>query len=445
MSAQIKDSRVSWIGDIPDNWTMRKISRSFSLIGSGTTPSVADSSFHEEGTIPWVNTGDLNDDIVTEPEKRLTEQAVQSHSTLRLYPPGTLLVAMYGATIGKIGILGIEACTNQACCALGESRFFDMRFAYYWFIDNRRNLVTLSYGGGQPNISQDLIRSLRIQAPTIPHQRRIAAFLDEQTANIDRLMEMRRRQMELLKEQRASLIQQAVTRGLNPDAPMKDSGIPWLGEIPEHWDLKRLKYIKSSQPNSLVDGPFGSNLKSIHFIEGGDVLVIESGHVTSGAFVTSEFKRITQEHFETIRRSECFAGDIVIAKIGANYGMSAILPELELPAVVSGNSMKLTVNSKMILTEFAHIQLLSMRAAGAFYGIVNLSAQPALSLGGMNELPLTLPSIKEQRDILDFIQCENAKFDTISDSYTRQLTLLAEYRAALIHECVTGQREVKLT
>ena len=271
MNIAVKDSHVPWIGSIPSSWEMRKISRSFALIGSGTTPAVTNSSFHEEGTIPWVNTGDLNDDLVTTPEKCLTEHAVQEHSTLRLYPIGTLLVAMYGATIGKVGILGIEACTNQACCALAEPKYFDMRFIYYWFLDNRRNLVTLSYGGGQPNINQDLIRSLKIQTPTIPDQRRIAAYLDEQTEKIDRLMDMRRRQMALLKEQRSALIQQAVTRGLNPNVPMKDFGLPWLGEIPEHWEIIKLMQLTTRIGDGLHGTPDYVEDSPYHFINGNNL------------------------------------------------------------------------------------------------------------------------------------------------------------------------------
>src|SRR4051812_1936726 len=100
----------------------------------------------------------------------------------------------------------------------------------------------------------------------------------------------------------------------------KDSGIEWIGEIPEHWDVKKLKHIKANEKNAFVDGPFGSNLKTEHFVENGEVYVIDSGLITGGKFYEKrEMKTITSEHFETVRRSECRENDIIIAKIGANF------------------------------------------------------------------------------------------------------------------------------
>jgi type I restriction enzyme S subunit len=130
----------------------------------------------------------------------------------------------------------------------------------------------------------------------------------------------------------------------------KDSGVEWLGEVPEHWQVKRLKHIKALSPNAFVDGPFGSNLKSEHYIEGGEVYVIESNFATQGKLELSNLKTISSEHFHTIQRSETQAGDIVIAKIGAQFGKVSILPFIDKPAVVSGTSMKLTVNSDICCT-----------------------------------------------------------------------------------------------
>jgi type I restriction enzyme S subunit len=201
-----KDSGVEWLGKIPSHWDLIKVNHSFKLIGSGTTPQSGNAKYYENGEIPWINTGDLNDGLLNVASKFLTRSALKDHSTLKMYPAGTVLMAMYGATIGKASILDFEACTNQACCALGNSKFHIPRFVFYWLVGNRKNIIAKSYGGGQPNISQEVIKALRISTPPISEQKRIIEFLDRKTSEIDQAIAQKQRLIELLQEQKAILI-----------------------------------------------------------------------------------------------------------------------------------------------------------------------------------------------------------------------------------------------
>jgi type I restriction enzyme, S subunit len=234
-----KDSGVEWLGEIPEHWELWKTTHAFGLIGSGTTPLTSHEEYYE-GNIPWINTSELRDNLINNTSKKLTEKALLDFPTLRVYPVGTLLVALYGATIGRVGILQIPAATNQACCALSEPKHLSVGFTFYWFLAHRQQLILLASGGGQPNISQDIIRSLRISTPPISEQRAIAAFLDRETARINALISKKERLIELLQEKRAALISHAVTKGLDPNVPMKDSGVEWLGEIPLGWNLGKI-------------------------------------------------------------------------------------------------------------------------------------------------------------------------------------------------------------
>jgi type I restriction enzyme, S subunit len=154
----MKDSGVEWLGEVPAHWESRKISHAFDHVGSGTTPPSSDSLWYEGGDIPWVTTGELREKAITETQKCVTQEALAAYSSLRLYPPGTILIAMYGATIGRLGILGIDATTNQACCALVSPRQLTTRFVFYWFNVFRENLISLyATGGGQPK--EPLIKS----------------------------------------------------------------------------------------------------------------------------------------------------------------------------------------------------------------------------------------------------------------------------------------------
>ena len=206
----MKDSGVEWIGEIPAHWKLYKITQIFNLISSGTTPASTNLEYYD-GSIPWVNTGDLNDGYIYDTPKKVTEIALIECSALKLFPVNTLLIAMYGATIGKLGITKIVASTNQACCALANPQNAIVKFVFYWFLANRNNIISMAYGGGQPNISQNLIKSLRVPLPKIEEQKSIVSFLDQKTAEIDSLIADIQIQIAKLKEYRQALISEAVT------------------------------------------------------------------------------------------------------------------------------------------------------------------------------------------------------------------------------------------
>jgi type I restriction enzyme S subunit len=209
-SLPMKDSGIEWIGEIPKNWKLHKISQSFERIGSGTTPKTGSEVYYKDGTVNWINTGDLNDGLLTECKRKVTPEALRDHS-LNVYPIGSIVIAMYGATIGKLSILQIEGCTNQACCVLKKSKILETRFLFYWFISKRDFIISLSYGGGQPNISQDTIKSLRVPVPLFSDQSQIADYLETKTTQIDRIIQSINTQIQKLKELRKTLINDVVT------------------------------------------------------------------------------------------------------------------------------------------------------------------------------------------------------------------------------------------
>lgn len=147
---------------------------------SGGTPS-RDVSKYYGGAIPWVKSGELKDKFISSTEEYLTEEGI-TNSSAKLFPPGTLLIALYGATVGKLGILQIAAATNQAVCGIFVSSEVDRDYLFYFLLKERQKLVNLSFGGAQPNISQELLRSINLPLPPLPEQQRIAAILDKADA-----------------------------------------------------------------------------------------------------------------------------------------------------------------------------------------------------------------------------------------------------------------------
>jgi type I restriction enzyme, S subunit len=201
---------IRWMPFMRADWNLFKVGNAFKT-GSGTTPRSSEPRFFD-GPYPWINTGDLRDGLIHDPAKSVSAAALREYPALRVYPSGTLMVAMYGATTGRAGINAAPACVNQACCAPIPLGPMDVTYAFYWFIAHRTGIVQLGSGGGQPNISQDLIRSLRIPAPdSVAEQRAIGRdcdALEEENASYRSRLS---RRSALLAERRQALITAAVT------------------------------------------------------------------------------------------------------------------------------------------------------------------------------------------------------------------------------------------
>ena len=208
-NVEMKDSGVEWIGDIPSHWGLQKMTWVCEL-GSGTTPKSGERKYHEDGTVNWLNTGDLNDSLLDTTEKKVTQLAVDE-CRLKLYPVGSVVVAMYGATIGKVSLLNLATTVNQACCVLHSFKSIKPSLVFFFLMAAKDHLVFIGQGGGQPNISQDDVRSLSLPVPPVEEQERIVAFLDERTGMMDEVIVKEEERIVLLKEYRQSLISEVVT------------------------------------------------------------------------------------------------------------------------------------------------------------------------------------------------------------------------------------------
>ena len=209
----LKDSGVPWLGEIPAHWEVRKLGSVFHRRGSGTTPS---GDAYYGGGVHWAMSGDLNDGTVSTTKRTVTETAIRDFSALKLYPKGSLLVAMYGATIGKTGLLDIDACSNQACCALAEPHSGTTpAFIQAAVILARHQLLQLAYGGGQPNINADVVRSLRVPYPPILEQSKLMGFLSEAVTPLNAAIARLEREITLLREYRTRLVANVVTGKLD--------------------------------------------------------------------------------------------------------------------------------------------------------------------------------------------------------------------------------------
>ncbi|MBK8574205.1 MAG: restriction endonuclease subunit S [Elusimicrobia bacterium] len=263
---------------------------------------------------------------------------------------------------------------------------------------------------GQRRVTEEFVSNYRSANLELADQRQIARYLDEATGKVDRLLTLRRRQMDLLRDQRAALIQQAVTRGLNPNAPLKDSGLPWLGQIPKHWEVKRLKFLCN---------------------------VTTGGKDTINAEPDGEFPFFVRS--QTVERINCFSFDgeaVLTAGDGVGVGK-----------VFHYYNGKLEFHQRVyLLHNFHHVtgkfffQYMRSLFHSVALGAEAKSTVDSLRMHIFLNFEFCIPPAAEQAKIVEWIEQEEARFEALLSSYSRQLELLTEYRSALIHECVTGQR-----
>jgi type I restriction enzyme S subunit len=423
----MKDSGIEWIGEIPEEWEIRKIFGLLKTIGSGTTPKGKEEYY--DGNIPWLNTGDLNDTYIKKVNKSVTQLALDECSALRLYHSGVIIIAMYGATIGKLGISTFDLTTNQACCVLSCYEILDKYFLFYVLHSCRDYLLYLSYGSGQPNISQNTIRQLKIALPTSKVQQQIVSFLDSKCAKIDEYVSRQQQVIEKLKAYKQSVITEAVTKGLDPDVPMKDSGVEWIGKIPENWCIEKLKYIAT-----VMRGKFNHRPRNDQDYYDGIYPFVQTGDVTNvGKYITNYTQTLNELGYSV---SKEFPRGSIVMTIAANIGDVAILDfKACFPDSIIG-----FVPKNCIQQEFLYFVLKSMKEE--LLSKATISTQMNINIEIVKEEFIPLAPIKAQHCIVSYLDTKCAAIDAAITRKQELIDKMTEYKKSLIYEAVTGKMEV---
>ena len=209
---EMKDSGIPWIGEIPKEWVICKVKNVVSHIGSGTTPTSGKIEFYENGTVNWIQSGDLYEtNKINETNKKVSESAIKLFPALHIYKAKFIVIAMYGASVGNITISNIDACVNQACCCIKTNEFNNLKYMFYWLFSCKNDFLKITDGGGQPNISQTKIKNQYYLKPPIEEQHRIVDFLDTKCARIDSIIQKKQELLTNLDTYKKSLIYEYVT------------------------------------------------------------------------------------------------------------------------------------------------------------------------------------------------------------------------------------------
>ena len=433
-----KDSGIEWLGEIPEDWNLKRLKYTVARLESGGTPESGNVTYwtDEEHGIPWVAISDMTRDFhLSVTAKRITEEGRMSKG-LRILPAGTLLYSMY-ASLGRVALLETEAVINQAILGvvpLGNDVLRD--YLRWWFEFMQAHVQMLSSSNTQDNLSAERVRNMPVVVPiAIEEQRAIAAFLDCETARIDGLVARKERLMELLQEKRAALITRAVTRGLDPNAPMKDSGVEWLGEVPAHWEVKRTKFaamLRSGHTPSRQNPEYWKDC-TIPWFGLADVWQIRDGQV--------EYVNVTSEKISEIGLANSAArllpkGTVILSRT-ASVGFSAIL----------GLDMATTqdfvnwVCGPSLQPEYL---LYVFRAMGPEFRRLTMgSTHQTIYMPHVGRFSTPVPPVPEQDQIVAFVRKETSSIDALIAKIRQAIDHLKEFRSALISAAVTGKIDVR--
>lgn len=418
------------------NWRHLKIGWLFEDISSGTTPSSTNEDYYKNGEVPWVNTGDLTDGKLFSVNKKISRKAIAEYPTLKVHPKNSLIVALYGATIGKLAITQFDVTTNQACCVLNKPRDIDIGFVFYWFLANRERIIQRSVGGGQKNISQGIIRSLRIDVPNLSLQNKIISFLDKKTSEIDALIADKEKLIELLKEKQQAIITESVTKGLNPDVRMKDSDVGWIGEIPEHWDKTKIKFT------TYVKGRIGwQGLRSDEFIDQGPHLVTGTDF-EEGRINWNSCHHISEDRYKEAKPIQLQENDLLITKDGT-IGKVALAKNKPYKAILNSGIFVTRSFGDEYINEYMYWILLSRIFKNYIEYMGTGSTIKHLYQETFVNFSYPLPSIQEQKEINSFLQKYTSDLNFSIKKLHTQISKLKDYRQSLIYEAVTGKIDVE--
>ena len=426
-----KDSGVEWIGEVPETWEIRRMSQVASVInGFPFNSALFDNS---EGT-PLVRIRDLG---ASATEARFRGEIVEA----ALITNTDVLIGMDGDfNVGRWKGEGVALLNQRMCCLRGADDL--ILFLEYALPYPLKLINDVTYATTVKHLSAGQVRDVRIALPKTRKERQaIITFLDQETGKIDALVAEQERLMALLKEKRQAVISQAVTKGLNPNAPMKPSGVEWLGEVPEGWSIVPLNRITQDK----CDGPFGSGLKSEHYTDEG-VRVIRLQNIRMGYFDGSDAAFIAPSYYEAaLLGHDVRGGDLLIAGLGDDrntVGRACAAPKGIEPAIVKADCFRFRLDPQRGLPDFIAMQLTS--GSGYDAGILSSgSTRSRIPLSVMATRMVALPSIREQAKIVEFIESETAKLDALTAEASQGINLLKERRAALISAAVTGKIDVR--
>lgn len=427
-----KDSGVEWIGEIPEHWEVCKLKHILKKLVSGGTPTSTDEDnwTEDEDGINWVSISDMsNTDKIYKTVKKITLKGFREKN-LKILKSGTLIYSIY-ATLGRVAELKIDAVTNQAILGLILEEHVNKQFIKRYLESLERYILYLSSSNTQNNLNAEKVKNIDLVMPEKKEQTAIAKFLDKKTAEIDSFIADKEKMILLLQEERQAIITEAVTKGLDPNVPLKNSGVEWIGEIPSHWEVSRIKYQAYINKNTLSENTD----------EDYEMIYIDISSVNSRGEITNS-QEMTFNIAPSRARRIIRNGDTIVSTVRTYLKAIAYCENLPNNCICSTGfavlTPKRTIHKKYLyylMRSEIYINEIMRRSVGVSY--------PAINASDIGCLQCLLPPLDEQQLISNFLDQKTGEIDSLISDIQTQIDRLKEYRQSLIYEAVTGKIDVR--
>lgn len=436
---EYKNSGSEWLGLIPSSWKVSSL-KNFVVFVNGH--SFKSEDYIDDGGVPIIRIGDINTVIDLTKTKKIDISKYNEIEKFKL-KYNDILIALTGATIGKSGVYlsHKDAYLNQRVAILRTNEDLNQTFVRYFVgSDFFKEFIRLKCdGAAQENIGTNDIGNYKIAFPHFSEQTAIANFLDHQTSLIDTIISKKEKLIELLKEKRQAVINEAVTKGLDPTVKMKDSGIEWLGEIPEGWEVSSFKYYIS------LKGRLGwKGLKAEEYIENSGFGFLSTPDIKHDEIDYKNINNITEERYLESPEIMLENGDVLLVKDGSTLGISNIIKDLPLPTTVNSSIGVLKVFDKNVLNpDFLLLYLKTSYILSIIESLKAGQGVPHLFQKDINNFKLIVPCIEEQKKIVKKVSEQLISFELVNNNLVDQIEKLKQYRQSLISEAVTGKIDVR--
>ncbi|MDD4446525.1 MAG: restriction endonuclease subunit S, partial [Methanothrix sp.] len=399
---------VDLLDKMPENWEIKKLIH----IASSELNSFVDGPFgsdlkneeYQDSGVPLIQLNNIRDGRHISNNLKFISEKKAKDLERHIILPGQIAIAKMADPVARAAIVNstysryvvVADCVKFAPNDKSGFAPFIVYSINSPYIRYQAEL--LSTGTTRLRINLVQIKKLRILLPSLSEQHAIAAFLNRETAKIDALIAKKERLIELLQEKRAALISHAVTKGIDPSVPMKDSGVEWLGEIPEHWKIGiKLSRIANEERNSFVNGPFGSDLLTSELKNEG-VPVIYIRDIKLNNYIRVSESYVSKDKANELDNFRVDPKDVLVAKVGDPPGTTAVYPENEPVGIVTQDVIRIKINSKLALPIYIS-HLFNSKFMGNLIDTISIeSTRTRISLGSFKQLRIMLPSVEEQKD-----------------------------------------------
>lgn len=437
-----KESENDAIGLIPSDWNITSIKNILEIPitdGPHTTPE-----FYDVG-IPFLSAEAVKRGKLDFNRKRgfISKEDFNLYSQKYAPKRGDIFMVKSGATTGNTAMVETDEIFNiwspLAVFRANKQKIIPKYLHYYLMSPNFKSLVELSWSyGTQQNIGMGVLSNLSISYPNTETQTQIAKYLDYQTGLIDAIIEKKELLMEKLKQQRQAIINEAVTKGLNPNAPMKDSGIEWLGEIPEHWEIVKLKYISDVSFSSVDRHQYEEELK-VNICHYPDAYrndkILSKTKLSSGTCTVSEFEKYQLKEGQVLITKDSESAD--------DIGVPTYITQTFKNSVCGYHLAILLTDNTLLLGEFLFRFLQSKNVKSFFETNANGVTRFGLGKSTIENLYVPKFDLKEQKEIIFFINSKTEQIDLIMIQVKLVIKKLKSYRQSIISEAVTGKIDVR--